>query len=290
MPFVIKTKPCNAVLDRVSRFAAGSIKKYGGNKIQVGDEVFIWFFETKGGTGLSWRGVAQGGPTRGVDKGYTVDVRLENEAQAPYFGKAKLNDPRAAYDGTAISGLTQKLLTYSPSHIAELTEDEAELLRSYFRLPNIDQRKSGTQSEQEKRLTPNPLSRIEADFEKAELSEIDPRTRKLIDDDLPTSAIEGMTAERWGKVRRRASWLADTFIRQRQTAGTLKCDDCEFDPAHRSDLQGIVPRSLLDVHHKAPLEEGVRETTTADFALLCPTCHRIIHSRLRLNAAKPGES
>ena len=150
---------------------------------------------------------------------------------------------------------------------------------------NDGDRASIAQLELEKLPASNAWVGIEDDFEKAERSEIDPRTRNLINQDLSVSAIEGMTAERWGKVRLRASWLADTFIRQRHKAGTLKCDDCEFDPARRSDLQGIGPRSLLDVHHKAPLEEGVRYTTTADFALLCPTCHRITHARLRLNVA-----
>lgn len=287
MPFVIKTNPISAKLGGVTPFAARPSQKHGGNKIQAGDEVFIWFGDTKKGNdgALSFRGVIQ--RVSSQDEKIVADVRLD-QAPALSFRTSDLKKvPRGTKDGTPNASLAENLCYNRHQKIVELTEDEAKLLRSYFRLPNIDQRKSGTQSELEKRPTPNPLSRIEADFEKAERSEINPRTRKLIDHDLSVSAIEGMTAERWGKVRLRASWLADTFIRQRHKAGTLNCDDCEFDPGDRGDLQGIGPRSLLDVHHKAPLEEGVRNTTTADFALLCPTCHRITHARLRLNAAKP---
>src|SRR5262249_22226234 len=82
-------------------------------------------------------------------------------------------------------------------------------------------------------------------------------------------------------VRTRAAWKAGEFLRGRIRTSTLHCDDCRFDPAARVDAGVISPRSLLDVHHKRPLEEGVRYTTVSDFSLLCPTCHRIEHARLK---------
>jgi 5-methylcytosine-specific restriction protein A len=121
---------------------------------------------------------------------------------------------------------------------------------------------------------------IEDEFELAERSEIDPRVRRVIDHDLSGPAIEGMTTERWARVRTRAAWKAGEFLRGRIRAKTLHCDDCRFDPATRVDAKTISLRSLLDVHHKRPLEEGVRYTTVSDFSLLCPTCHRIEHARL----------
>jgi 5-methylcytosine-specific restriction protein A len=122
---------------------------------------------------------------------------------------------------------------------------------------------------------------IEDEFAAAEGSEIDPRVRRAIDQDLSDPAIEGRTTERWARVRTRAAWKAHEFLRGRIRAKTLHCDECGFDPATRVDIQIIRPRSLLDVHHKRPLEEGVRYTTAADFKLLCPTCHRIEHARLK---------
>src|SRR5438045_1293540 len=91
-----------------------------------------------------------------------------------------------------------------------------------------------------------------------------------------------MTEDRWAKVRRRAAWLANRFVNERRNSGTLRCDHCTFDPIDRLAGTAISLRSALDVHHRHPLEEGKRRTTLSDFALLCPTCHRIEH--LVLNA------
>jgi len=43
----------------------------------------------------------------------------------------------------------------------------------------------------------------------------------------------------------------------------------------------VKARSLLDVHHMNPLDEGVRYTTEADFCLVCPNCHRFMHRLAR---------
>jgi 5-methylcytosine-specific restriction enzyme A len=94
--------------------------------------------------------------------------------------------------------------------------------------------------------------------------------------------MEGLTAEQRQKVRLRAAWLADRFIRGRRNAGTMICDDCGFDPRSRINGAAIKPRSLLDVHHRDPLAEGRRYTTERDFELLCPTCHRFKHALMRL--------
>jgi 5-methylcytosine-specific restriction protein A len=125
---------------------------------------------------------------------------------------------------------------------------------------------------------------IEDEFQNAELSDIPKQTERDIERDLAGNALEGMTEERKARVRKRAAWLADRFVRARMKAGTLTCDDCGFDPAHCFPGGGVRPRSLIDVHHKHPLEEGVRYTTVRDFALLCPTCHRIEHARMKLAA------
>lgn len=43
-----------------------------------------------------------------------------------------------------------------------------------------------------------------------------------------------------------------------------------------------VVNEALDVHHKYPLDDGLRQTTLADFCLLCPNCHRFVHALMRL--------
>jgi 5-methylcytosine-specific restriction endonuclease McrA len=110
---------------------------------------------------------------------------------------------------------------------------------------------------------------------------IDPQLRMAIDRDLSEPAIEGMSKEYWMRVRTRAAWMAGRFLKDRTQNKSLRCDQCSFDPATRVDVSVIRPRSLLDVHHKHPLEEGVRYTNISDFALLCPTCHRIEHAMLK---------
>jgi 5-methylcytosine-specific restriction enzyme A len=147
-----------------------------------------------------------------------------------------------------------------------------------------EERTAITDLEIQRTATLNAWIGIEDEFALAESSEIDPRIRKLIDRDLSHPAIEGMTSERWVRVRTRAAWKAYEFLRGRIRTSTLRCDHCGFDPATRVDVTIIRPRSLLDVHHKHPLEEGVRYTNVSDFSLLCPTCHRIEH--MRLNAAR----
>lgn len=127
--------------------------------------------------------------------------------------------------------------------------------------------------------TRNAWIGIEDEFPLAERSEINPDTERSIGRDL--AALEGMDRERLAKVKRRAAWIADKFIRERQRAGHMACDHCAFDPMKIAAELGVKPRGLLDVHHRSPLDEGVRYTTTADFELLCPTCHRVEHARLR---------
>jgi 5-methylcytosine-specific restriction protein A len=132
-------------------------------------------------------------------------------------------------------------------------------------------------------LAKNEWIAIEDEIKAAERSPIKPAVEKLIDIDL-NGAFEGETEERKQKLRKRVIWLADKYVLDRIKSSKLKCDECAFDPnVVMPEL--INPRSLLDVHHKHPLEEGVRRTTFDDFALLCPTCHRIEHQRLKLRKA-----
>jgi 5-methylcytosine-specific restriction protein A len=121
---------------------------------------------------------------------------------------------------------------------------------------------------------------IEDEIKMAMDSQIDPRTQRLLDQDL--AALEGILEERKISLKVRAAWQAGKFVRERQRLGKLTCDDCAFDPTTIFDESKIKPRSLLEVHHKNPLAEGVRYTTIADYALLCPTCHRVEHARLRM--------
>ncbi|SDB60852.1 5-methylcytosine-specific restriction enzyme A [Agrobacterium fabrum] len=142
---------------------------------------------------------------------------------------------------------------------------------STLRALNDNERELVAKLDLHQTATPNAWIGIEDEFRLAEGSEIDARTQRLIDQDL--AALEGTTEERRMQVRRRAAWKADQFIRHRQKTGALICDECGFDPTCLFSPQQIRPRSLLDVHHKNPLDEGVRYTTIAD--LRCCARHVI---------------
>ncbi|MEL0154135.1 HNH endonuclease [Sphingopyxis sp.] len=128
-------------------------------------------------------------------------------------------------------------------------------------------------------LAPNAWIAIEDEMAAALASEISGRSLALIDHDL--GALEGESDERQAKIKRRAAWLADRYVRNRASSKTLFCDLCNFDPAVILNVEILKARTALDVHHKFPLEEGVRYTTLNDFALLCPTCHRMEHQLLK---------
>lgn len=127
--------------------------------------------------------------------------------------------------------------------------------------------------------TVNAWIGIQSEIVAAEGSHIAGAFIRGMDLDLGASAVEGFTDEQWTQIRRRAAWLAQKFARRRREEGTLRCDRCGFDPVERLSGTAIEPRSVLDVHHRCPLEEGGRVTTYADLELLCPTCHRIEHLR-----------
>lgn len=55
--------------------------------------------------------------------------------------------------------------------------------------------------------------------------------------------------------------------------GKLACEACGTEPMKKYGLE------IIEAHHKIPLSstDGQRETTLADFMMLCPNCHRAIH-------------
>ena len=55
--------------------------------------------------------------------------------------------------------------------------------------------------------------------------------------------------------------------------GKLACEVCDFESATAFDVEGVI-----DVHHVVPLHKiGQSVTRLGDLALVCPTCHRVIH-------------
>ena len=131
------------------------------------------------------------------------------------------------------------------------------------------------------RPAPNAWIAIEDEIEIACQSAIHPKTSAEIDRDLRLNAFEGLGEQREAGIRKRAVWLANRFWLGRVKAENPLCDVCGFDPAARVKDSTIPMRSIMDVHHRNPLAEGIRRTWLEDFSLLCPNCHRLEHAMLR---------
>ncbi|MFC4785366.1 HNH endonuclease [Nocardioides sp. MAHUQ-72] len=55
--------------------------------------------------------------------------------------------------------------------------------------------------------------------------------------------------------------------------GRLACEVCGFESSEAYDVEGVI-----DVHHVVPLHKiGESVTGMNDLALVCPTCHRVLH-------------
>lgn len=110
-----------------------------------------------------------------------------------------------------------------------------------------------------------------------------------IDDDLKRA--EGLSRLKLRQERERCRALVNKLKSVREKSGSLVCDDngCKFNPQTVTRGSKMSARALLDAHHKNPLKLGERESRLSDFMLLCPTCHRIEHTRIRSGFSKYGE-
>jgi 5-methylcytosine-specific restriction protein A len=67
------------------------------------------------------------------------------------------------------------------------------------------------------------------------------------------------------------------ILRLRSAQGPLTCDACRISLAER---YGMDHAEVVELHHLLPLARGIQKPKGVDdFALLCPTCHRVVHYR-----------
>lgn len=82
------------------------------------------------------------------------------------------------------------------------------------------------------------------------------------------ATIEGMKRD----VIKMVSARDRTVAAERKKKDNYSCQACGF---HLK----IGHRHVIDCHHLYPVALGVRETILEDLVSLCPTCHRIAHTR-----------
>lgn len=98
------------------------------------------------------------------------------------------------------------------------------------------------------------------------------------------AVAEGATLYRLHRVRERSTRLRKKKLDEARAAGPLRCEACGVDPGVH---YGVVADNVFDVHHNVPLATtGEVRVRTKDLAILCPTCHRVIH---RLHGVTPFE-
>ncbi len=91
---------------------------------------------------------------------------------------------------------------------------------------------------------------------------------------------EGRVATRLHRLRERDAKVRRHLLASRRRLGQVRCDMCEEpSPCVRSDLED----AAFETHHLLPLASGAeRLTRLADVALLCATCHRVLHRAICL--------
>jgi hypothetical protein len=99
---------------------------------------------------------------------------------------------------------------------------------------------------------------------------------ELFPDRDPAGAREGRIVYRQHRLRERSPVLRRLKTQEAmEEHGRLACEACGFDYAER---YGTLGEGFIECHHKTALAEGaVRETVLDDLALLCASCHRMIH-------------
>lgn len=91
-------------------------------------------------------------------------------------------------------------------------------------------------------------------------------------------AVEGELLYRWHAARERSRPLVRAKKEAARTeTGALACEACGDQLAR----YGPSGPGVFECHHKLPLSAGVRQTRLEDLAIVCPTCHRVLHAGRR---------
>jgi len=90
-----------------------------------------------------------------------------------------------------------------------------------------------------------------------------------LDEEGERKLVEHVRLERSARTRKQ-------FLEERRRQGRVRCDACAEDLAQKYDSTFS---EVVEVHHRVPLWKGVQKATGEMLALLCPTCHRVVHFR-----------
>lgn len=92
---------------------------------------------------------------------------------------------------------------------------------------------------------------------------------------------EGKAATKVHVRRERSAKLRKELIASRLKVGVLACDLCQADGA---GVDLAIRDSMFECHHVVPLNvSGETKTKVKDTALLCASCHRLLHRAMVIN-------
>jgi 5-methylcytosine-specific restriction protein A len=98
--------------------------------------------------------------------------------------------------------------------------------------------------------------------------------------DVGEEFAEGRIFTALHKVRERSPALRKKLLAARHKVGPLSCDACDSGP---KVVYADLIEAGFEAHHTEPLATAGRRTTrVSDLALLCATCHRLIHRAMHL--------
>ncbi|CCN37714.1 conserved hypothetical protein [Vibrio nigripulchritudo SO65] len=90
---------------------------------------------------------------------------------------------------------------------------------------------------------------------------------------------EGGVTYRIHSKRERSAALRKLFIKKCKKNGELTCEICSDRATH---IPEIYRDSVFEVHHLDPLNSsGKTKNSVKDLALLCASCHRVVHQLIR---------
>ena len=123
----------------------------------------------------------------------------------------------------------------------------------------------GSRSDETKRLA----GLIRAGVKQADVLQAAP------DIDEEDEFFEGRVITQNHKRRERSPQLRRHLLASRRKRGELKCDMCH---AGSSSLDPVFEDASFEVHHLVPVSTvEARNTKLSDVALLCASCHRLLH-------------
>jgi 5-methylcytosine-specific restriction protein A len=119
---------------------------------------------------------------------------------------------------------------------------------------------------------PAEVGRLAALIRQSLKSELSRETEPELDDE---EFYEGRQLTRLHYIRERNAKVRAKLLSARRDAGGLACDICGCSYAH---LPADLKDAAFEGHHVIPIAQaGERATRIADMALLCASCHRLLH-------------